>query len=134
MKKRSGPATSVLIVDEDPAAADALADILRFEGFAAEHARDGEAARSRLRDRHAPDVLLLDPRAPRVEPQALSGRRVVLMSADPQAARVARDVSAVAFLLKPLRLDRLVRLLGQLGGEGPIDLSRGSLVTDLRAG
>ena len=50
----------VLVVEDDPEALEAVLDVLRFEGFQVEGARDGRQALDRLRTGAPPNLLLLD--------------------------------------------------------------------------
>jgi CheY-like chemotaxis protein len=50
----------VLVVEDDPEALESVLDVLRFEGFQVEGARDGRQALERLRTGAPPNLLLLD--------------------------------------------------------------------------
>lgn len=60
----SGP--SVLIVEDDPGAAETFEPMLRAHGYRARVAADADAAFQEI-DREAPDVILLDLHLPRID-------------------------------------------------------------------
>jgi CheY-like chemotaxis protein len=104
-------AASVLIVDDDRDIREALAEILRDEGFTVREARDGAEALEKIADA-APDLVLLDLMMPVMDGwqvmAVLRERRhklpVVVMSAVP--AEGCAD-----YVQKPISLDRLLMLL-----------------------
>lgn len=105
----------LLVVEDDPALCESLADILRFSGYEVETAEDGETALRRLRQAPRPDAILLDLVLPRMsarrllgslEADALPRPPVVLMTGmvpRPEGAPAAEDV-----LLKPFDVDELL--------------------------
>ncbi len=103
----------ILIVDDDPHVADVLVTLLEDEGFAVEHATDGEAALSQI-EHHQPNVVLSDIRMPRLDGialvQAIHGRwreiRVILMSASESPGDLE-----VPFVRKPFDLDDVLSLI-----------------------
>jgi two-component system, OmpR family, response regulator MprA len=111
---------TVLVVEDEPAVRDLVADLLREEGYQVEEARDGAEAIRRLDwyERH-PDHLcgvLLDMMLPRVD--GLSVLRhltavgaevpVVAMSASREHLRAALAAGARIAVAKPFDLDRLL--------------------------
>ena len=54
------PAATVMVVDDAPAHRETLAKLLRREGYDAGGAADGQEALRLLRQRSAPDLMLLD--------------------------------------------------------------------------
>jgi len=64
-ERRRGPET-VLVVDDDPAVVDVLADTLRLDGFRVLTAADGEAA-LRIARIERPAIILLDWHMPRLD-------------------------------------------------------------------
>lgn len=112
----------VLVVDDEPNMRKSLADILQDEGYEVATAGDGCAA-VELCAQTPFDVVLMDVRMPGLDGveafrqirQHCAGTRVILMSAygvDDLRA-VALDEGAIAFLEKPLDLDKLIRLINR---------------------
>lgn len=66
-----GNAGSVLIVDDDPAIRDMLAEYLGAQGFVTAQAEDGATMRTEI-ERMTPDVVLLDLRLPREDGLSLA--------------------------------------------------------------
>jgi CheY-like chemotaxis protein len=111
----------VLIVEDDADLREMMAQLLTLEGFRASTVANGREALEYLNQGDKPDVILLDLMMPimdgwefRRQQQAdatLSTVPVIVLSAldQPRAA----DVSAVAFLKKPLDFDRLLELVRQ---------------------
>jgi two-component system response regulator MprA len=106
----------LLVVEDDPALCDSIADVLRFTGYEVDTAQDGEAALRRLREAPRPDAILLDLVLPRMNASRLLDTidaafwpppAVVLMTGMPPReggdARAGDDV-----LLKPFDVDELL--------------------------
>ena len=117
----------ILVVDDDEAIREAVADLLRGEGYRAETAADGPAgleAAQRLR----PALVLLDMRLPRLDGWALAGALraraprvpILAMTAATDARRWAAEIGADGWIAKPFDVDELFetieRLLGQVVG------------------
>ncbi|HEV8237983.1 MAG TPA: protein kinase [Thermoanaerobaculia bacterium] len=116
---------SLLVVDDDDTR-EALADLLRDEGFAVATARDGSQALERL-EAHLPDLVLLDIVMPRTTGLELLGSLrqrhspaelpVIMMSAKGQSTDVVSALSQGAndYVTKPLDLPIvLARVRAQL--------------------
>ena len=116
---------SLLVVDDDDTR-EALAELLRDEGFAVATAKDGAQAVERLQD-HLPDLVLLDIVMPRTTGLELLGSLrqrhspaelpVIMMSAKGQSADVVAALSQGAndYVTKPLDLPIvLARVRAQL--------------------
>ena len=114
-------APRILVIDDDEAMRESLADVLRGEGFEVGTSSDGRHGLAQLRERGA-DLLLLDLHMPafdgwefrsaqRAEPE-LANIPVVAISADdsPQA----RAIHADAYLRKPLEAPDVIRVVGRL--------------------
>ena len=115
----------ILVVDDQPNALSALAELLRDEGHVVETAASGRDALARL-DPFDPDALVVDMEMPGMSGGELvrevrRGRPdlpCVLMTGLPQhheaVAALLRE-PAVAYLGKPLKLDELIEILARLG-------------------
>ena len=110
---------SVLVVDDDEAIREAIADVLRDEGYRVSMAVNGEQALRALRGSDAPDLVLLDLMMP-----VLSGWEVLeQIEGDEQLARIpVIVVSAMSgprsheHLLKPIDLDHLLATVRRIAG------------------
>jgi two-component system KDP operon response regulator KdpE len=107
--------TRVLVVDDDPALARALAINLRARRYEVETAGTGAAALAAAR--HAPDLVVLDLGLPDMDGvEVVRGLRgwstvpvIVLSARDSQAAKVdALDAGADDYLTKPFGMDELL--------------------------
>lgn len=119
-----GP-TRILIVEDDAAIRETLAEVLAGEGFAVSCASNGAEALDRLALETAPNVILLDLMMPvmdgwafrdvqRLDPR-LSGIPVLVLSASHGDDRAAIDaLGAAAFLAKPYDLDDLIDTVHRL--------------------
>ena len=116
-------ACSVLIVEDDADTRDALAAILESMGYAVAAAGDGIDALEHLRSSACTCLIVLDLFMPRMngwafreeqmkDPQ-LSTIPVVVVSADPAAARQAASLGVAATMAKPLDFDRLAKVVAQ---------------------
>ncbi len=117
----------VLLADDEPALAGAVADTLRDAGFEVTMASDGEEALARARAQTF-DAVICDLRMPRVDgptfyraiaefspPQA---RRVIFVTGDVTGTEAARflDESGCPWLAKPFRLAELLRVVRDVVG------------------
>ncbi len=119
-ESEKGARAKVLVVDDEPANRDALAALLRQDGFDVDVAADGAAALDHVA-RTAPDVLLTDLRMPTLDGVALLERArelspdliVVLMTACTDVDDAIRAIQAGAedYLMKPLHIEQLVVIL-----------------------
>ena len=111
-------AKKVLVVDDDVPILEAIADLLRAEGYDVREEPQSARAVQSARE-FEPDVVLLDLMMPgadgvavakdlRVEP-GTSAVPVVLMTAHPEAARFAGEMLARAWLRKPFSARALLR-------------------------
>lgn len=108
-------ACRVLVVDDDAAILDLVAEVLTEIGYAVDTAPGGAEALDRLAHTE-PAVLLLDMRMPRVNgwdvARALrdAGRvrpKLVVMTAELDAPTWAHEVAATGYLAKPFNLSEL---------------------------
>ena len=117
---------TILIVDDEPMLREAIADVLRDEGYIALEGSDGREA-VELFARERPDLVLMDVMMPILDGrQALALIRsaqsrpptpIVMMSAAVGPAML--DASIAGYLAKPFDLDRLVDLVIELIGRPP---------------
>lgn len=119
---------SVLVVDDDDAMRQFLAEALGDEGFSVEEAADGEAAMATIERRawQPFDVIVIDYRMPHANgmdvllwtrSRTLSSRLVMISAfADEHVERAARQVGASCVLAKPFALADLLEAVRGPGG------------------
>ena len=120
-----GEARRILIVEDDPATLETIANVLEAEGYEVSTATDGRAALDQLNQTIAPDVILLDLRMPVMDGWSfrIAQRRsstlapipVIAMSADGTSPAAA--ISADAFLKKPLDMPELLGTIERVVAE-----------------
>jgi DNA-binding NtrC family response regulator len=113
----------ILIVDDEKNMRKTLADILSGEGYEVTTAATGEEA-IELCSQGGFDVILMDVRMPGIDGveafrrirRHREGVRVILMSAYEvdQLKMAALDEGAIAFLTKPLDLQQVIHLIGEV--------------------
>ncbi len=113
----------ILVVDDEPSMRRTVADILRAEGYSVDAAASGEEA-VELCSESGYAVVLMDVRMPGIDGveafrrirRHQEGVRVILMSAYglEELKHAALDEGAVAFLDKPLDLDKVIHLIGEV--------------------
>jgi DNA-binding response OmpR family regulator len=112
---------NLLVVDDDPDLAAALADALADAGHSVDVAHDGWAGLAAL-EGHLPDVVLLDIEMPVLDGPGMAyemfirdaGREeipIILVSAFVGLRDVAKRIGTPYFLPKPCELDRLLDLV-----------------------
>lgn len=110
----------ILICDDDEAILEALQIVIEQEGFVAEVLSEGkEVAKWSLENK--PDLILLDMLLSGVNGQdvvkqlkknvELKNIPVIMFSAHPSAARMAKDSGADAFVAKPFDIKELIRVI-----------------------
>jgi len=114
---------SVLIVDDEPNMRKTLADILHDEGYEVSTAASGEEA-VEMCSGEGYDIVLLDVRMPGIDGveafrqirRHQENVRVIMMSAYSvdELKEAALDEGAIAFLSKPLDVERVVKLIGEV--------------------
>jgi two-component system, OmpR family, response regulator MprA len=110
---------TVLVVEDEPAIREVVADLLQDEGYAVRQASDGLQAIEELEVDDV-DLVLSDVRMPRLDGPSLARRLrgrgravpVVLMS----AVDVEVDLPGVRFLPKPFERDHLLHVIGSVLG------------------
>jgi DNA-binding response OmpR family regulator len=122
----------VLVVDDERAFAELLAELLEQEGYAVEQAYDGEQALRIIGRGQPPDVVLSDVMLPRLSgPELVTAARrlhpssrlpFILLSAgrDPKVS-----AEGIHFMPKPLDFERLLYLVKRLA-HGEAQLARAS--------
>jgi CheY-like chemotaxis protein len=90
----SRPATTILVVDDNPINLKLVSDLLAFEGHRVIKAVDGEEAADSVRQ-NPPDLILLDVDLPGIDGLTLTKR----LKADPQTAHII-IVALTAFAMK----------------------------------
>lgn len=122
---------SVMIIEDDESIRELLVDFLEHEGIAATSAENGAVGLEKLKSaQDKPCLILLDIMMPvmdglkfyslmKSDPQ-LAGTPVVMMTANPSLVdRTIRD-EVDHFLIKPINLDSLLKLLANyVQDEGP---------------
>jgi two-component system NtrC family sensor kinase len=113
--------TRALVIEDERALGEAVADALRDEGFDVDRAADGQDALTTLHQRHY-DVIICDLKMPTVdgmtffnhvsEQMPQLARRIVFVTGDVAAAETERflEESGCRWLPKPFRLKELVRV------------------------
>ena len=111
---------SILVVDDDQGAMEALSDILEYEGYRVQRAQNGLQALEDLhRTRPTPDLIILDLLMPvmdgwefrmrqREDPE-LAGIPVLVVTAIAATA----GIDAVSVLRKPVDVDALLRTVAR---------------------
>jgi len=109
--------TTILIVEDDPAILRGLADNLRFEGYEAITAMDGEIG-YRMQREHKPDLILLDLMLPRMSGlefcRKLRGEKIqtpvlMLTARSEESDRVlGLDLGADDYMAKPFSVRELL--------------------------
>lgn len=112
----------VLVVDDEPHMRETLAEILKDTGYQVLLAASGEEA-IEVCEREDPQIVLMDVRMPGMDGveafrrirRHQEGMRVILMSAYSMDAlkEAALEEGAIAFLPKPLDLERVVNLISE---------------------
>ena len=105
----------ILVVDDDPSILDTVTEILTFEGYAVETARNGQEA-LRCIEQVLPSLVLLDMRMPVLDGWGLVRQLqqqglvlpILVMTAAQDARRWAQEVGADGYLAKPFDLTELL--------------------------
>jgi len=105
----------LLVVEDDAALCESIAEILRFTGYEVDTAQDGEAALRLLREAPRPDAILLDMLLPRknadrllvdIDASLSSRPPVILMTG--MVPRPEVGPSSDEVLLKPFGVEQLL--------------------------
>jgi CheY-like chemotaxis protein len=121
----------ILIVDDDAAIRDVVSDILETSDYRVKTARNGAEALEDIR-RDRPAAVLLDLMMPVMDgweflrqyrgEVTVSPVPVVIMSAARDAASVAGEFGAQAFLSKPFEIETILDILVRVAETSPADV------------
>jgi DNA-binding response OmpR family regulator len=117
----------LLAVSDDPITHEQLQQLGATEGFAIVYAGDCRAALDKLTF-FTPSLILLDVRLPGMDTVVFAreleerglrpGVPLLVLSANPWVASIARQIGADGYIRKPLHLSRLSRIARRLAGRG----------------
>jgi CheY-like chemotaxis protein len=118
-------APKILVVEDDTAIRQTIAELLEDEGFAVECAVNGADALARLERSAAPALILLDLTMPvmdgwtfretqRRDPRYARIPTVIVTAAHAGDPRAADPLAPAAYLAKPFDLDRLLATVHRL--------------------
>lgn len=110
----------ILVVDDNDAIREIVADALRLYGYEVRTARDGTEALAEARE--APSLVLLDLMMPGLDGASVALRLaeqgcvapIVVVTADRAGAERAKRMGAAGFLPKPFDLDRLLETIARV--------------------
>ena len=116
----------ILVADDDPGIGDMLREMLEEEGYEVEIQEDGQAVQQMAEP--FPDLLFLDIRLSGMDgrtichhlkdQQATSHLPIILLSANKDTQRMAKDAGADDFLVKPFEMGDLLALVAKYLGSG----------------
>ena len=121
----------ILVVDDDPDILSTISDILEFEGYPVEKARNGEEG-LKIIDRIRPWLVLLDMRMPvlngwdfaRILKERKINLPILVMTAAQDAQRWAQEIGAEGYVAKPFDLTDLlfaIETQRAISGTGPLN-------------
>ena len=118
---QDGLTRKVLVIDDDDQLADVVRELLRDAGYSVATVRHGAAALELVKH-IAPDLILLDLSMPIMDGWSFVGQyrrmagqkaRIVLLTANPSAAEIARSLGADGYLTKPFDVRDLLAVVGR---------------------
>lgn len=122
-----GRRPTILVVEDDPDLRLVHSEILSHEGYTVLAASDGVEALELVENEGPPAVILLDLRMPRMNGWDLAARLrrrpgwrdipIVVVAAHYRIADEAAAIGARAWLHKPVSIDLLLRVVGQIYAE-----------------
>jgi two-component system, chemotaxis family, chemotaxis protein CheY len=128
-------AARILLVEDDPACRESLADLLAHEGYRVSTAPDGSEALRFLRDHDLPDLILLDIMMPRVngfhfraeqrQDARLADVPVIMLSALVRAEVPPHGSLNTRILAKPVDCTRLLQSIREELHHPPDDPAAG---------
>jgi CheY-like chemotaxis protein len=114
--KQNGDLHKVLVIDDDDDLAEVVRQVLRDSGYSVATVRHGAAALELVRH-ISPDLILLDLTMPIMDGWSFVGQyrrsgtssaRIVLLTGNPHAPEIARNLGADGYLNKPFEIDDLI--------------------------
>jgi CheY-like chemotaxis protein len=117
MTKKGKSATTILLVEDDPATRGAMKMVLEWEGYRVDCAANGQEALSRLLAGERPGIVLLDLNMPVMDGRQLRsemGRDPALASIPVVTVSAARDaelVEGAGFVRKPFEPAELLEAI-----------------------
>lgn len=113
----------ILIIEDDIAIRDTLAEILQSQGYATSLANNGKEGLEKLRTTSAPDLIVLDLMMPIMDGVTFRKKQilneswahipVVVLSADGQMKNKLKEINCAAYLKKPINLDELIDIVNK---------------------
>jgi CheY-like chemotaxis protein len=109
----------ILIVDDDETIVQAIADILRDEGYVVNTASNGQEALGWVKQQ-PPQMIFLDMKMPTMDgwafaatyrAQTVAPAPLIVMTAARDATQQAAEIQAQALLAKPFTIEQLLRLV-----------------------
>ena len=119
--KQNGDLQRVLVIDDDDDLAEVVREVLRDSGYAVATVRHGAAALE-LMSHISPDLILLDLTMPIMDGWSFLGQyrrngktsaRIVLLTGNPHAPEIARNLGADGYLSKPFVIDDLIGVVAR---------------------
>jgi len=119
--KQNGDLQRVLVIDDDDDLAEVVREVLRDSGYAVATVRHGAAALELVRH-ISPDLILLDLTMPIMDGWSFLGQyrrngktsaRIVLLTGNPHAPEIARNLGADGYLSKPFEIDDLIGVVAR---------------------
>jgi CheY-like chemotaxis protein len=119
--KPNGDLHKVLVIDDDDNLAEVVRQVLRDSGYAVATVRHGAAALELVRH-ISPDLILLDLTMPIMDGWSFVGQyrrdgktsaRIVLLTGNPHAPEIARNLGADGYLNKPFEIDDLIGVVSR---------------------
>ena len=119
---------AILVIDDEPAILDMIADLLGFEGYQVVTTSQGSVALARAKA-DPPALILLDLMMPgmsgwqviaalKASPQ-IRAIPVVVLSARRDLPTIAKELGVMTFLTKPFDIDELIGIVRQYADSNP---------------
>jgi two-component system sensor histidine kinase/response regulator len=119
---------AILVVDDEPAILDMIAELLGYEGYHVVTTSQGSVALAQAKN-NPPALILLDLMMPgmsgwqviaalKASPQTRA-IPIVVLSARRDLPVIANDLGVVSFLAKPFDIDELIGVVQQYTGSSP---------------
>jgi DNA-binding response OmpR family regulator len=114
----------LLVVEDDAALCETIADVLRFTGYEVQTAQDGESALRVLAEEPPPDAILLDVILPHMSAETLLDTLDTAVHPRPPVVLMTGMLTQLAgpagddVLLKPFEMDELLARIERACGAG----------------